>query len=124
MTQIDKACKYVKEDITAVFSSEVIKKLVIGIDDIFGAKSSNVFPIQNYVSESKLNLPMNILALQALNGITRLAALTLASQAREPPMGKVHSQHPPTYIPMEKGDQLNGRGCPWNASYSHPDFTK
>ena len=89
MTHIDKACPRISEKVTTVFSSDDIENIASEIDARFGAKLSNIFPVQNYVSESKLNLPMNILALQTLNGITRLAALTLASQAREPPMEEV-----------------------------------
>ena len=86
MTHIDKACPCVSGDVTTVFDSDTIKDFISVIDARFGAKSSNVFLIQNYVSENKAGLPMNILALRTLNGITQLAALTLDSQAREPPL--------------------------------------
>ena len=82
ITQIDKACKDVSEDITTILSSEIIQDLVVAVDERFGAKSSNVFLVQNYVSQTELSLPMNILALRTLNGISSLAALTLKSQSQ------------------------------------------
>ena len=82
MTKIDKACKDVSEDVTTLFSSEITEDLAAAVDERFGAKAANVFLVQNYVSQSELSLPMNILALRTLNGISSLAALTLKSQSQ------------------------------------------
>ena len=82
MTHVDTACKDVKDDLKTISTSKTINEIVPKVNEKFGVKSSNVFPIQNYVSQTELSLPMNILALRTLIGITHLGALTLKSQAK------------------------------------------
>lgn len=59
-------CELVRDDVSKVYKSKIIKNAVDKARDLFAIPTFHVFPIKNYEKESELQTNMNILALMAL----------------------------------------------------------
>ena len=82
MTNIDRISGKIEDDVTTVFQSTEMERIVAQVHEKFGVIHQNIFPMQNYVAQMGTSLQINILTLHTLENILRLADDTLESQAR------------------------------------------
>ena len=73
LTKVDNLCKEVKKDISQVFFSEEVQKVVNKASEVFRVPRGNVFPVKNYEDEVQLREGVDILALLALRQLLNLA---------------------------------------------------
>nr|XP_055062651.1 interferon-induced protein 44-like [Misgurnus anguillicaudatus] len=72
MTNIDKACPLVKNDLRKVYHSKKIKEKMQTCSDSIGVTMSNIFPVKNYHEETETNPDVDVLILKALEQIVNL----------------------------------------------------
>lgn len=66
LTKVDEACPLVNDDLTKVYHSHYIRKIMSEVSECLGMPESSVLPIKNYCWETNLDLNTNILLLSAL----------------------------------------------------------
>lgn len=66
LTNIDKICPDVDDDVTNTFTSTAVCEAVNKAAEITGLSRDHVFPVKNYESERTLKTPMDILLMEAL----------------------------------------------------------
>lgn len=66
LTNIDKICPDVDDDVTNTFTSTAVCEAVNKAAEITGLSRDHVFPVKNYESERTLKTQMDILMMEAL----------------------------------------------------------
>ncbi|XP_046907346.1 interferon-induced protein 44-like [Hypomesus transpacificus] len=66
LTKVDEACPLVNNDLTKVYYSHYIRKIMSEVSVCLGVPEASVLPVKNYSREVDLDLNMNILLLSAL----------------------------------------------------------
>lgn len=66
LTKVDEACPLVNDDLTKVYHSHYIRRIMSDVSECLGVPESSVLPVKNYCRETSLDLNTNILLLSAL----------------------------------------------------------
>ena len=73
LTKVDKLCEEVKADVTNLYKSHAVQKVVEKAAEIFRIPSGNVIPVKNYEGEAQLKDGVSISALIALRQMLNFA---------------------------------------------------
>lgn len=73
LTKIDIICEREAIDITNIYKHSTIRDLVASAHAIFGVPENQIFPVQNYRTETDLDCKMDILLLLALQKMLHIA---------------------------------------------------
>ena len=71
VTNIDKVCSHVEEDVSTVFESLAVSKIVDNVSQLLGFPRGHVLPMKNYEKELEISDNMNILTLLSLRQMLR-----------------------------------------------------
>ncbi|XP_063063577.1 interferon-induced protein 44-like [Engraulis encrasicolus] len=82
LTNIDKACPEVANDIKLVYQSKIIKKKMEVCSNRLGVPMNCIFPVKNYHEEINLKNDIDVLLLSAMNFILHFANDHLAVAAK------------------------------------------
>jgi hypothetical protein len=83
VTHIDSLCPEVNDDITKVFESAAVDKVIKGASTITGVPAGYIFPVKNYVTEQDVSTPVNILLLLAMQKIVNFSIDVIKGRMRD-----------------------------------------
>lgn len=75
LTHIDEVCNCTAQDVSKVYRSRQVQKLIIKAGSLLGMATSYIVPVRNYSSQLELQDNMDILLLNAVDHILQYADL-------------------------------------------------
>jgi type IV secretory pathway ATPase VirB11/archaellum biosynthesis ATPase len=83
VTHIDSLCPEVNDDITKVFDSAAVDKVIKRASTITGVPVGYIFPVKNYVTEQDVSTQVNILLLLAMQRIVNFSIDVIKGRMRD-----------------------------------------
>ncbi|XP_054459379.1 interferon-induced protein 44 isoform X2 [Anoplopoma fimbria] len=75
LTHIDKICSETDKDVTQVYKSSIVRKMIDQAGALLGMSTSYIVPVKNYSSELDLDVNTDVLLLSAVDHILQYADL-------------------------------------------------
>ncbi|TSK53775.1 Hippocampus abundant transcript 1 protein [Bagarius yarrelli] len=75
LTHVDEVCTYTAQDVSQVYRSSQVQKLILKAGSLLGMATSYILPVRNYSSQLELQDNMDILLLNAVDHILQYADL-------------------------------------------------